>query len=443
MKEKLSIYLQEFNQARLGVIKSRLKLFSIIAPIIYIAASLLSTITNPSEFKPIELTTWIFLIASSIFVLAINKKTKTLRGAKSDAFLFISLLTVVLVAIFFIYPQYVVNGFGVFMVSLFCATFIIPWEVKEVILIGILNFLGYSATFLWLRQSFPPQVYIEGLIYLAVTLSACIIIRRRDDEREKENFVLMKELEKRYGQMQRELMLARQVHDTLIPKSKSTANADIAVSYIPVSTVGGDYATFHETTEGNLSFLIGDVTGHGVPAALLVNRLYGEVEALFTSSRGPGKLLNELDRFVNEHFKLTDMYMSVCCGLIDFKQKKLFYSNYGHPAQILFQHKDNKICLLESQTYFLGIRTDSDTSQIFEGAIDFGHKDRIILFTDGIIEAKDKTNQLYGIEKLKAFAQGHRNELPNEFNRNLLKEIKLFSSGSIADDLFFLTIDVK
>jgi sigma-B regulation protein RsbU (phosphoserine phosphatase) len=217
----------------------------------------------------------------------------------------------------------------------------------------------------------------------------------------------------------------------------------VAVNYGPVSTVGGDYASFHVTREGNLFFLISDITGHGVPAALIVNRVYGEIEALKRQDPTPGTLLKELDKFVEEHFAGMNMYLSTCCGLVDFKKKQLVYSNYGHPPQILLQRKDKKICLLESQTSLLGTDMASSDSGIFEGGMNFERGDRIILFTDGLIETMDGNKEMFGMERLEEFAMGHSGEHPAAFNHSLLKRVNEFRSGPVMDDIFLLTIDIK
>ncbi|MDP3804160.1 MAG: PP2C family protein-serine/threonine phosphatase, partial [Candidatus Omnitrophota bacterium] len=372
MKGQFLQYLNEFSRVRIKVIRSRLRLFCLLTLTIFIATSVLSTILNPSEFRSVELYVWAFLIAAAILVLSINRKTKTLLQAKLNSSFFAASLISALAGVFLIYPEYIRECAGFFSLIMFFISFIIPWEVLETAFIGALHFLGYTILYISsksfvLKNIFTPSKYVDGLIFLAVSLILCIIIRKRDDDREKENFILMKELEGKNAQMERELALARDIHKTLIPQSTSTENANIAVNYVPVSTVGGDYATFHVTKEGNLFFLIGDITGHGVPAALLVNRLYGEVESLIAQNPAPGILLKELDGFVQKHFKNTEMYLSVCSGLLDFKRNILSYSNYGHPPQILHQRRDNKIYLLESQTYLLGIDIEAGQSKIYEG----------------------------------------------------------------------------
>jgi len=445
-------YLEEFKHERTKEVKSRLRLFCGLSVIIYIGIGILSIILSPGEFKKAELSTWAFLVVAAALILLINQKTRTLPQAKLNAFLFAAALVLSFVAVFLIYPPYIpTTGAPLLAICMFFISFIIPWGLMEVVAIGALHTAAYLFMYIWLNSpaaqalhiAFTPSVFTDGIIFLAVAFILCVIIRKRDDERQRENFVLFKKLEERNKEMEKELSLARDIHKTLIPQSTTTDKAVIAVNYIPVSTVGGDYATFHVTKEGNLFFLIGDVTGHGVPAALLVNRIYGETENLIARDYTPGVLLKELDRFVQRHFKQTQMYFSVCSGLIDFGKKKLFYSNYGHPPQILLQRRNNSITLLESQTYLLGLDVEEADARIFEGTLDFENKDRIVLFTDGLIETMGDERQLYGMERLEAFVKDHANDHPSLFNTDLLKDLNEFREGPVADDIFLLTIDIK
>lgn len=447
-------YKNEFRVEKRRLIVSRMRFFCVFIVAIYISVSVLCLALDRDSFNNTEFIFWVFLIASAALTLYLNRRTKTLTAAKFNTVLFSTSLVIALAGLFFIYPGYIMQSSEIMALSAFFISFVIPWRAFEVVLVGLLHIIGYTTIYAWAVYAAPNPAdvnklvfveggYVDGLLFLIVAVIICAVVRNRDDENDKRRFALLKEIEGKNLQMAKELAIARDVHKTLIPKSTSTENAAIAVSYVPLMVVGGDYATFHVTKEGNLFFLIGDITGHGIPAALLVNRIYGEVETLIARDPAPGMLMRELDRFVGEHFKHTEMYFSVCSGLIDFKSRTLFYSNYGHPPQILHQRRDNRISLLESQTYLLGIDVDGGNPNIFEGKLEFDRKDRIVLFTDGLIEAKGAGGELYGMQRLESFVKGRSQEQPGLFNSELLNEIETFRSGPLADDIFLVTIDIK
>jgi serine phosphatase RsbU (regulator of sigma subunit) len=444
-------YIKEYDEAKTGIMRSRLRLFCGLTIGLFIGVGILGFVVDPVSYDNREIFIDIFLVAAALLAISVSRPAATLLQAKIAAWIFSLSVIAALTALFMIYPYYIMQSSEIFALSVFLISFIMPWEVYEVALTGLSFALGYSATFAWVAKFAPmaeepilrPGGYVDGLIFLAVSIIICAVIRERDEAREKENFRLLTELEEKNEQMRMELALARDIHKTLIPRSTKTERSDIAITYIPLSTVGGDYATFHTTRDGSLFFLIGDVTGHGVPAALLVNRIYGEVESLVNKNPEPGPLMKELDSFVQEHFRQTNMYFSVCSGLVDFSKKVLYYSNYGHPPQILHRHGDNNIRLLESQTYFLGIDVEGPSSKIFEGKLDFGCGDRIVLFTDGLTETKGEEDELFGMKRLEDFVKIRAGETPAVFNNSLIEALNKFRIGPVTDDMFLVTIDIK
>lgn len=445
-------YAREYDESVGIAFKARIRFFCGFTVLLYLAVSILGILVDPAAFRKEEFLIWAFLLAAAAASVASGRRAATLAGAKAPAAGFAAATIVSLAWLFIIYPDYLAQSSEIFALGVFLISFLMPWRTAEVAAIGAFATLLYTALSVWAiagipqfrAQLFSAGGFIDGAIFLVNAAVICTIIRMRDASRERKSFTLMKELEEKNAQMRRELAIARDIHRTLVPRSTTTDHATVAVSYVPLLAVGGDYATFHVTKEGDLFFLIGDVTGHGVPAALLVNRIYGEVESLAAKNPAPGVLMRELSAFVQEHFQATNMYFSVCAGLLDFRRQALFYSNYGHPPQILHQHREDRICLLESQTYFLGIDDESggDGRSVFEGKLSFERGDRIILFTDGLIETKDAGGDMYGMTRLESFIRAHAGDRPATFNTNLLREIDGFRSGPVADDMFLVTVDI-
>jgi sigma-B regulation protein RsbU (phosphoserine phosphatase) len=255
-----------------------------------------------------------------------------------------------------------------------------------------------------------------------------------------ENFSLLKEVEEKNLQIQKDLEFASRIHRTLIPESVKTEKADVAVSYLPMLSVGGDYAKFHFLEKDRLVFIICDVTGHGVGAALMVNRIHAEFERLAKEEKSPGMLLKKLDRFIHEDFTGTGMYLSAFCGMLDFKHRQFSYSNYGHPPQYFYQTSDGKIFSLEPQTVLLGVQWEEDVS--YEHAIGFQRGDRLLLFTDGILETTSKVGEPYGSQRVEQFLRQNAFLPADDFNAELIEDLKRYNGGTLRDDLFLLTIQI-
>jgi sigma-B regulation protein RsbU (phosphoserine phosphatase) len=205
--------------------------------------------------------------------------------------------------------------------------------------------------------------------------------------------------------------------------------------------MGGDYAKFSFIDKDKLMFIVSDITGHGVSSALLVNRIHTEIERLLSLRVSPGGLLKALGDFIDRDFGKIGFYLTAFCGMLDFSENKLVYSNHGHPPQILLQSKDNSIVLMDSQTFLMGIGlADND---VYDASISFKKGDRLILFTDGIIEAKDPSGSLFGYDNLKDFAKENMTLHVGEFNKKLLERVNVFQRDNQTDDIFLLSVQVK
>ena len=143
-----------------------------------------------------------------------------------------------------------------YIMILFGATFVIPWLEIDVFGLALLHTGIYSWYFWHVRSyvfrnySFAVETpeYFQAMVVLFIASVVCIVITKRENERVVERFILLKEVEEKNKQMQKELELATKVHKTLIPKSLSTDLVDISVMYLPMYYIGGDYAKFHFIT---------------------------------------------------------------------------------------------------------------------------------------------------------------------------------------------------
>jgi sigma-B regulation protein RsbU (phosphoserine phosphatase) len=250
-----------------------------------------------------------------------------------------------------------------------------------------------------------------------------------------------KEIEEKGAIMAKELSLAQKIHKSIMPHSFKNELIDIAITYKPMLYMGGDYAKFEFTDKDKIMFFLADVTGHGVSSALLVNRIHSEVQRLVEKKLEPGQMLKVLDEFIEKSFGQMGYFLSVFCGLVDLSSHELVYSNYGHPPQILLQSSDNNVVLMKAQTFFMGI--GMDTKESYATTVPFQKGDRLILFTDGIIEAKNEKGEMFGQEKLEQFTKQNNSCEVDKFNKNLIETVDLFQGHHQSDDIFLLTVEIK
>jgi len=439
--------LGEFIAGQITLTKSRVRLFCALSVGLYVLGTVMYYLLAfvPVPLKPEEMPLWGFFIFGAIAILVLIKKAKTIRMVRFHAYLLTLLFLAIITKLCVIYditPDTVVT---IFIFVLFLVAFTIPWTLKGIAFIALLDLAVYTGLFKHVHEvnafPFDAPLYVDGVVFIFMAFSLCFVIRGKDIRRDVENFLFLKEIEEKNRQMRAELELATKVHKTLIPRSLSTDIADIAVMYLPMEYMGGDYAKFHFIDKKSLLFFICDITGHGVSAALLVNRIHTEFERIASEKREPAKLLRELNSFIIKDFEGTNMFLTAFCCLLDFKQMKIVYSNCGHPAQYLYRVSDAGIQRLASNAALLGI-SFGDTN-INQKEIDFTPGNRLFLFTDGVIETKDAAGDEFGTERLEKFINENRQLDVNSFNQKLLEELSNFRKANFQDDIFIVNILTK
>lgn len=242
--------------------------------------------------------------------------------------------------------------------------------------------------------------------------------------------------------LNQELKVAQRIHQTIIPENISTEHVDIAVDYIPCNVLGGDFVQYYFQEDKKLFLIIGDVTGHGLPAALLTNRLHMEFDNQIAKRKQPGNLMKAANDFVFKAFKGTNMYFTALCAFVDLENMKLTYSSYGHLDQYIYKKQKKEFVELRSHATMLGI-TDEAPKGSTETSIHLDPGDRIILFTDGIPETEAANKTRYSIDLFKAEIEAHKNDSVTDFNQSFLAKLWQFTGHEYEDDVCLMSVDIK
>lgn len=297
------------------------------------------------------------------------------------------------------------QGPGIFgaMATHFLACCFLPWTPGQalkplVVLVGV-NALSLT---LFGNQPVPIKLVAIGLSPLVGVPGALISWLRHS--RRLEQFKI-RSLANRYGEFRRELMDARRIHESLFPKPKAEGDVHYAYLYEPMRQIGGDYLFVAQspTDDGRrevTSAVVIDVTGHGIPAALTVNRLHGELSRLFAEDPGirPGDVLKLLNRYVHLTLASHSVYVTAVCFRVDPAKHTVEYASGGHPTAFL-RAVDGTIEELASTAFVLGACPDADFDSDPK-TVRFGPGDSLIAYTDGALEAKDKDGRMIGTRGL-------------------------------------------
>ncbi|MBC7835365.1 MAG: serine/threonine-protein phosphatase [Phycisphaerales bacterium] len=252
-------------------------------------------------------------------------------------------------------------------------------------------------------------------------------------------------IETRYGQMRRELADARSIHQGLFPAPVNTGPIRFQYHYEPMLQIGGDYiyARFAPATAGEpppFDVLLIDVTGHGIAAALTVNRLFGEIERLYAEDplAKPGDVLKALNRYVHLTLATHSIYATALCVRIDPARNQLEFASGGHPPAFV-RGVDGTIDQLASTSFVLGVCAAPDFDPAPESR-HFGPGDVLLAYTDGAIEARNDHGKYLGVVGLQRVVANAAAHSPGSCMSAIVGAVEEHRQGPARDDTIVLEV---
>jgi sigma-B regulation protein RsbU (phosphoserine phosphatase) len=184
----------------------------------------------------------------------------------------------------------------------------------------------------------------------------------------------------------KEMELAHDLQMKLLPAVDKFEGADVAARVEPAESVGGDFYHLFKLPGGKIGVMIGDVSSHGFPAALIM-ALSMSAATIYASEFGtPAKVLRHIDDALRDELESTEMYLTLFYGVIDPSRGRLVYSNAGHPHAFVV-HADGGHTRLEATDPPVGIAGLTAYGQ--EEVPWAGSGDLLVLFTDGLADILD------------------------------------------------------
>ncbi len=265
--------------------------------------------------------------------------------------------------------------------------------------IRMVPFIGF-----WLTP-FAMFAYVSGIAtILSVRFAKSMnqieelnaTLERKVEERTAALDKSLQEISLRDEKIQRELVMAGSVQQALLPERIPDWPVRIAVRYKPLREVSGDFYHFAKTLDGGYLMYIGDVSGHGMPAALyaiLAVKAYSEAARSETS---PAAILSR----VNDDLCRLDTTHYLTSFMVKYDgEGRLHFSNAGHPRAILLSRRKKKITMLDTAGTVIGIRDDA-RDMLQDAEIPFEQGDRILLYTDCLVERANAEGEQFGETRL-------------------------------------------
>ena len=240
--------------------------------------------------------------------------------------------------------------------------------------------------------------------------------------------------------LNRELEIAREVQERLFPQSCPAVDGlDYAGNCRPALGVGGDYYDFLPLTDGSLGIAVGDVSGKGIPAALLMASLQASLRGQTIAGQSDlAKLMSNINRLIFEATP-ANRYATFFYGQYEPSTRRFAYVNGGHNAPMVF--RAGEVLRLEDGGPAVGLFKPARYSQ---ASIDLAPGDVLVLYTDGISEAMDSTEEEWGEDRLMEAVKACRNRPASEMIECLIRDADAFAAGAPQhDDMTLLVVKVR
>jgi serine phosphatase RsbU (regulator of sigma subunit)/predicted ester cyclase len=247
----------------------------------------------------------------------------------------------------------------------------------------------------------------------------------------------LEQAERERERVEQELLVARRIQQASLPKEVPTLEGwQIAPFYQPAREVGGDFYDFHLLSEGRLGLVVGDATGKGVPAALVMSTICGmlQLAAQVLDSTSPGEVLERVNEALLARIP-PNMFVTCFYCILAPKSASLSYANAGHDLPYLRHGGDAEE--LRARGMPLGLMPGMSYE---EKEITFEAGDIALLYSDGLVEAHDPTGEMFGFPRLRALVAEHGEEGP--LVNSLLEELYSFvgEGWEQEDDITLLTL---
>ncbi|NLD98824.1 MAG: SpoIIE family protein phosphatase [Fibrobacter sp.] len=262
-----------------------------------------------------------------------------------------------------------------------------------------------------------------------------------------EKTMALKEMDYNLGrinsEMEEELETARRIQEGLMPKElPEMINLKSAAVYIPAGKVGGDLYDILITPSQKIAILIFDVSGHGIPAALVGAMAKMLFANFIEKTESPAEVFRMVNRQLCSFIK-TEQYLTAFLGIIDPVKSCMTYSRAGHVPPLVYNANLKQITRLDSKGFFIGHTALLNIAEYFEHTINLGPGDKILFYTDGLTEGASPTGELYGSERLKTAYLTYAHLEPDFVLNQLISEQKRFRNGTpLRDDFTLLCVEL-
>lgn len=338
---------------------------------------------------------------------------------------------------------------GPIFIAHFFASLFIPWTPREAVRPLVPLLLCYAVAAVVFGHVFGHASWLATAIYIALSPLVGVpgvTIAWWRHSRFRQRFS-NRVLKRTYGELRRELVDARRIHEALFPDPLDTGPVRFHYVYEPMRQIGGDFlfarcVELPGKPEPLLNLVVIDVTGHGISAALTVNRLHGEIEREFGEKpdASPGEVLLGLNAYLHHTLARHSVYATALCLRVDPNTNELLWASAGHPTAFM-RTASGRLEQLDSTTLLLGACRAHDFIPNEQRA-PFHPGDTLIIYTDGATEARNQDGRMLRTEGMQRLIAGLESQRNGESGlcAGVLQAVDRFRHGPAKDDTLIVEV---
>jgi sigma-B regulation protein RsbU (phosphoserine phosphatase) len=249
----------------------------------------------------------------------------------------------------------------------------------------------------------------------------------KDREREEKERVLLEN-----ARVVKEMEIAKQIQLSLLPSAPPTLSGmTVAGRCKPAAHVGGDYYDYFQHGDFGADMVIADVSGHSVGAALIMAETRSVLRAQARSDRSVGEILDTLNELLHDDLSGAELFITMFYVRYDTRRRLLSYANAGHNPPLIFRDGSATCVELDAEGLILGVKRRVDFE---EKNIELRPGDVVLLYTDGITEARNPDGEFFGASRLCALLSDNSGREADEIIDVILANVESFSGGNALDD---------
>ncbi|MDH5721081.1 MAG: SpoIIE family protein phosphatase [Spirochaetia bacterium] len=310
---------------------------------------------------------------------------------------------------------------------------LIPWRFMHSAFNGLSIISIYIAFNLMSGIEFDVKILANNLFFMSATVVISVSINYVRHNLIKREFQLRKDINAAREALWGEMEIAKKIQTALLPENIQLPGYEVSAIMKPAEEVGGDYYDIIKSPEGDMWLSIGDVSGHGVESGLIMMMNHTCLDSLASQSsqKSPSQMLEKINYVMKENISKLKVNRYMSLSLLKLGKDHFLHSG-KHQDILIYRLKQNKIEIIKSIGTWIAI-IDNIGDYLKDEKVLINEGDIILLYTDGVTEAENINNQMFGFERLIESFQKYAKLPVNILVENIVHDVLNFQNKQDDD----------